>query len=144
MSILIVTHISNVFFNWVLIFGNLGLPAMGVVGAGICAARRQQIADRMFSVDRHQNVTQIIGGSMQADGQIAAELLAARACTATSSAGGGAVNIGFHPKDSGKAMPEAVVFNHLAEMYGLLRSLMLGSPADDTTKFSDNQATTRD
>jgi MATE family multidrug resistance protein len=30
--------LSNAFFNWVLIFGNLGMPAMGVVGAGYASA----------------------------------------------------------------------------------------------------------
>ena len=33
MIALIVANITNVFFNWVLIFGNLGAPALGVVGA---------------------------------------------------------------------------------------------------------------
>ncbi len=30
-----VANVSNVFLNWVLIFGHLGFPAMGLVGAGI-------------------------------------------------------------------------------------------------------------
>lgn len=34
---LVVIHITNIFFNWVLIFGNLGLPALGVDGAGIAS-----------------------------------------------------------------------------------------------------------
>ncbi len=33
MSALIVANVANVFFNWVLIFGNLGAPALGVAGA---------------------------------------------------------------------------------------------------------------
>ena len=32
---LLVMHSVNIFLNWVLIFGNLGAPAMGVTGAGL-------------------------------------------------------------------------------------------------------------
>ncbi len=35
MIILIVTHLCNIFLNWVLIFGNFGMPAMGEAGAAI-------------------------------------------------------------------------------------------------------------
>lgn len=35
MRTLIIMHISNIFLNWVLIFGNLGAPAMGSYGAGL-------------------------------------------------------------------------------------------------------------
>lgn len=31
---IVVMHVVNIFLNWVLIFGNLGMPALGVVGAG--------------------------------------------------------------------------------------------------------------
>ncbi|GAB4192991.1 MAG: MATE family efflux transporter [Wenzhouxiangellaceae bacterium] len=31
---IVVMHALNIFLNWVLIFGNLGMPALGVVGAG--------------------------------------------------------------------------------------------------------------
>jgi len=34
----LVANLSNVFLNWVLIFGNLGAPALGLVGAGIATA----------------------------------------------------------------------------------------------------------
>ncbi len=34
---LLVMHASNIFLNWVLIFGNLGAPAYGAVGAGIAS-----------------------------------------------------------------------------------------------------------
>ncbi len=32
--VILVANLANVFFNWVLIFGNLGFPAMGAVGSG--------------------------------------------------------------------------------------------------------------
>ncbi len=38
MSTLIVMHASNIFLNWVLIYGNLGAPALGVAGAGIATS----------------------------------------------------------------------------------------------------------
>jgi multidrug resistance protein, MATE family len=38
MSTLVVMHSTNIFLNWVLIFGNLGAPALGVHGAGIASA----------------------------------------------------------------------------------------------------------
>ena len=38
MSTLVVMHASNIFLNYVLIFGNFGAPAMGVSGAGLASA----------------------------------------------------------------------------------------------------------
>lgn len=35
MGTLIIMHITNIALNWVLIYGNLGAPKMGVVGAGL-------------------------------------------------------------------------------------------------------------
>jgi putative MATE family efflux protein len=35
---ILVIHASNIFLNWVLIFGNLGAPALGTLGAGIASA----------------------------------------------------------------------------------------------------------
>ena len=38
MGTLIAMHATNIALNWVLIFGNLGAPALGVTGAGIASA----------------------------------------------------------------------------------------------------------
>ena len=38
MGTLVVMHAANIFLNWVLIFGNLGAPALGTQGAGIASA----------------------------------------------------------------------------------------------------------
>ena len=38
---LLVMHTINIFLNWVLIFGNLGMPEMGVTGAGIATTISQ-------------------------------------------------------------------------------------------------------
>ncbi len=38
MGTLISMHVVNIFFNWVLIFGNLGAPALGATGAGIASS----------------------------------------------------------------------------------------------------------
>jgi putative MATE family efflux protein len=35
LATLLIMHSINIFLNWVLIFGNLGAPAMGVTGAGL-------------------------------------------------------------------------------------------------------------
>ena len=32
--VILVANVANVFFNWVLVFGNLGFPALGAVGSG--------------------------------------------------------------------------------------------------------------
>jgi putative MATE family efflux protein len=34
----VVSNVLNIFLNWVLIYGNLGAPALGVVGAGIASS----------------------------------------------------------------------------------------------------------
>ena len=36
--VILLANLTNVFFNWVLIFGNLGSPAMGAVGSGWATA----------------------------------------------------------------------------------------------------------
>jgi putative MATE family efflux protein len=38
MGTLLVMHATNIFLNWVFIFGNLGAPAMGAAGAGLASA----------------------------------------------------------------------------------------------------------
>lgn len=34
LAAMLVANFANVFFNWVLVFGNLGVPALGAIGAG--------------------------------------------------------------------------------------------------------------
>lgn len=38
MRTLVTMHVINIFLNWVLIFGNLGAPALGATGAGVASA----------------------------------------------------------------------------------------------------------
>ena len=38
MGTLIAMHVINIFLNWVLIFGNLGAPALGAAGAGVASS----------------------------------------------------------------------------------------------------------
>ncbi len=38
MRTLILMHVVNIFLNWVLIFGHLGAPALGAMGAGVASA----------------------------------------------------------------------------------------------------------
>jgi putative MATE family efflux protein len=44
MRTLIVSHITNIFLNWVLIFGNLGAPELGTLGAGIASSIATYVA----------------------------------------------------------------------------------------------------
>jgi len=51
MIALVVANLMNVFVNWVLIFGNLGMPAMGVTGAAYATvASRVVLAASLFGV----------------------------------------------------------------------------------------------
>ncbi|HSL17134.1 MAG TPA: MATE family efflux transporter [Methylomirabilota bacterium] len=50
MRTLVVMHASNIVLNWVLIFGHLGLPAMGVAGAGIGSAIATFIGSALYVV----------------------------------------------------------------------------------------------
>lgn len=50
MRTLVVMHTSNIVLNWVLIFGHLGLPAMGVAGAGIGSAIATFIGSALYVV----------------------------------------------------------------------------------------------
>ncbi len=48
MSTLIVAHVTNLFLNWVLIFGNLGAPAMGTTGAAIASTVATYVASLTY------------------------------------------------------------------------------------------------
>jgi putative MATE family efflux protein len=50
MRTLIVMHLSNIFLNWVLIFGKFGLPAFGVAGAGMGSAIATYLGVAMYMV----------------------------------------------------------------------------------------------
>ncbi|MEX1312448.1 MAG: MATE family efflux transporter [Candidatus Sulfomarinibacteraceae bacterium] len=50
MRTLLVMHASNIFLNWVLIFGHFGLPALGVTGAGIGSAIATFIGSGLYVV----------------------------------------------------------------------------------------------
>ncbi len=50
MRTLIIMHISNIFLNWVLIFGNLGAPALGAEGAGIATTISIFIGTALYAV----------------------------------------------------------------------------------------------
>lgn len=50
MRTLIVMHLSNIFLNWVLIFGKLGLPAFGATGAGMGSAIATYLGVAMYIV----------------------------------------------------------------------------------------------
>jgi MATE family multidrug resistance protein len=42
--VILIANVFNAFFNWVLIFGNLGAPALGLVGAGIATGLTRWIS----------------------------------------------------------------------------------------------------
>lgn len=44
---LVTMHVANIFLNWVLIFGNLGAPALGTLGAGLATFISLAIATAM-------------------------------------------------------------------------------------------------
>jgi putative MATE family efflux protein len=48
MRTLIVMHASNIFLNWVLIFGKFGIPALGCTGAGIGSAIATYLGTLMY------------------------------------------------------------------------------------------------
>ncbi len=50
MTTLIVMHASNIFLNYVLIFGKLGAPVLGVKGAGLASALSTVIGAGMYMV----------------------------------------------------------------------------------------------
>ncbi len=50
MSTLIVIHASNIFLNWVFIYGNLGSRAMGVEGAGLASVLAAVIGTCVYTI----------------------------------------------------------------------------------------------
>ena len=50
MRTLVIMHLANIFLNWVLIFGNLGAPAMGAEGAGIATTISIFIGTALYAV----------------------------------------------------------------------------------------------
>ena len=48
MSTLIVAHVTNLFLNWVFIFGNLGAPEMGTEGAAIASTVATYVASLTY------------------------------------------------------------------------------------------------
>jgi len=50
MTTLITTHACNIFLNWVLIFGELGAPALGVTGAGLASALSLAVGSCIYVV----------------------------------------------------------------------------------------------
>jgi putative MATE family efflux protein len=48
MTTLIIMHASNIFLNYVLIFGNFGAPALGVTGAGMASAMSMGIGTFVY------------------------------------------------------------------------------------------------
>jgi MATE family multidrug resistance protein len=56
MWVMVIANILNVFFNWILIFGGLGIPAMGLLGAGIasCLTRSSMLLLLVHWVHRYR------------------------------------------------------------------------------------------
>ena len=52
---LLIMHAINIFLNWVLIFGNLGAPALGVFGAGLATTISLYIGTLLYFFFAHQH-----------------------------------------------------------------------------------------
>ena len=50
MSTLLVVHAINILLNWVFIFGNLGAPALGALGAGVASAAATAAGTVMYFI----------------------------------------------------------------------------------------------
>ncbi|RAP32538.1 hypothetical protein DID75_04770 [Candidatus Marinamargulisbacteria bacterium SCGC AG-410-N11] len=50
LMILIPTHLCNIFFNWVFIFGHLGSPELGVTGAGLATSLAMLLGSCIYLV----------------------------------------------------------------------------------------------
>ena len=48
LNTIIATHVCNVVFNWLLIYGNLGFPKWGAFGAGVASSASSYIASILF------------------------------------------------------------------------------------------------
>ena len=64
MKTLIVIHATNIFFNWVLIYGTLGAPRLGTLGAGIASAISTVIGSIVYVLLARKHATE--GGFLRA------------------------------------------------------------------------------
>lgn len=54
MRTIIIMNVTNIFLNWVLIFGNLGAPALGVLGAGIGTTAALSVGSIVYVFTAHR------------------------------------------------------------------------------------------
>jgi len=62
---LIITVVSNIFFNYVLIFGKFGFPPMGIIGSGIGTVLARTFTAVLFMIFAHAK-TEVIGRAPKA------------------------------------------------------------------------------
>ena len=56
---LVVMHVTNAVFAYVLIFGHLGLPAMGTEGAGLATALASVVGCALYLVLAHRHARRL-------------------------------------------------------------------------------------